>query len=159
MILGVSHFKSVLGNTTATFINGDVEAAESHAHGVHLPERAVAVPEDLREKYGLFFVGRSIHSVESALRAKAENVNYVLAGTIFPSQSHLGVPGQGVGFLRKVCRAVAPLPVIAIGGITPERVAECIAAGAAGVAVLSPIMQADDPRSVARAYRQELDNA
>ena len=143
---------------------GVIGADFAHLHqslksGHHLPENSELSARSLRETFGLLYVGRSIHSVERAVWAAEDGADYLVAGTIYPSNSHPGEPGQGVGFLREVCAAVAPLPVIAIGGITPERVGECIAAGAAGVAVLSPIMRADDPQAVARTYREALDTA
>lgn len=140
--------------------------------GFHVGEATAEVPGEwdrvLRYREGgLRSVGRSIHSLEAAEKARDEEADYLLAGTIYPSQSHRGEPGQGIEFLRQVCDVASwngskfhdPLPVIAIGGITPERVGECITAGASGVAVLSPIMRADDPRAAAARYREELDKA
>lgn len=119
------------------------------------------LPEDERfdgyrkaiQAHGL--VGRSVHSVESAQRAEADGADYVVAGTIFASQSHPEVAPQGLDFLRAVCAAAA-IPVIAIGGVTPENAPDCLRAGAAGVAVLSPIMRAADPGAVAERYWKAL---
>ena len=137
-------------------VNGEPEIARGiGADGVHLPETGYSV-EAVRRLLGAdALVGRSVHSVESARRAADEGADYLVAGTIFASGSHPDQPGAGLEYLRAVCAAV-PLPVIAIGGITPQRVKECRAAGAAGVAVLSPVMRADDPRAAAQAFRREL---
>jgi len=102
--------------------------------------------------------GRSVHSVASAHAAAGEGADYIVAGTIFASQSHPDIPPAGLDFLRDVCAAVS-IPVLAIGGVTPENAADCIHAGAAGVAVLSPIMRAADPRAIAQTYRTALDAA
>lgn len=104
----------------------------------------------------LGITGESIHSVDAVRRAEDAGADYVVAGTIFNSPSHPGVPPAGLGFLAEVCRAVS-IPVIAIGGITPEKARGCIDAGAAGVAVLSTIMRAVDPREAAAEYRRALD--
>ena len=78
----------------------------------------------------------------------------------------MAITGQGAaatiraspaGLARIV--AVAPCPVIAIGGITPDRVPEVIQAGARGVAVIGAIVEADDPRAAARALRVAVDRA
>ncbi len=103
-------------------------------------------------------VGQSVHSVSEALVSAQSGYEYLVAGTIFASQSHPDGQAQGLDYLRDVCAAVT-IPVVAIGGITPDRVAGCIEAGAAGVAVLSPIMRADDPQLIAQDYRQALDSA
>jgi thiamine monophosphate synthase len=79
----------------------------------------------------------------------------MIAGTIFGSASHPGVRPAGVGFLREVCAHVRR-PVLAIGGVTPENATECLRAGAAGVAVLSPLMDAADPAAVAARYRAAM---
>jgi thiamine-phosphate diphosphorylase len=101
--------------------------------------------------------GESIHSVDAARRAEEAGADYVVAGTIFESNSHPDRPGAGLEFLRNVCEVVS-IPVIAIGGITTANAPDCIRAGAAGVAVLSPIMRAENPKSVATAYRGVLDS-
>ncbi|MGO8672034.1 MAG: thiamine phosphate synthase [Capsulimonadaceae bacterium] len=138
------------------------------ATGIHLPEAAAWGKYDL----GMFtrdgrlaasgvgdgMIGRSIHSVENAMRAEKAGADYVVAGTIFASPSHPDTPPAGLDFLAAVCSAVS-IPVIAIGGITPENVSECLRAGARGVAVLSRIMRAVDPRAAALAYRRGLDRA
>ena len=126
--------------------------------GVHLSENDMPVNAAREKLEAGTVIGRSIHSVGSARKAEKEGADYLVAGTIFASKSHPEIAPAGIGFLREVCCAVT-VPVVAIGGITPERVGECIAAGAAGVAVLSPIMRAVDPQAVARTYREALDTA
>lgn len=139
-------------------INGDPGVAASiGADGLHLPERGLSVREARAMVGPRGLVGRSIHSVESAERAANEGTDYLIAGTIFASGSHPGETPRGLDFLRDVCAAVHPTPVLAIGGVTPERAADCLGAGAAGVAVLSPLMRATDPRAAARRYREEME--
>jgi thiamine monophosphate synthase len=92
--------------------------------------------------------GRSVHSVDAARRAEAEGCEYVVAGSVFPTSSHPGGPTGGLALIEAVARSVS-IPVIAIGGITAGNARQCIDAGARGVAVISAIFDADDPKLAA----------
>lgn len=138
-------------------INGSLSHAlvrKTDADGVHQPSSVA----DARILIGDRLIGRSVHSVEAGLVAAKEGADYIIAGTIFASQSHPEIAPAGLDFLREVCAAIF-IPVLAIGGVTPENTGACLRAGAAGVTVLSPIMRADDPKAAARAYREALDRA
>ena len=104
------------------------------AAGVNLPERDVPI-EDARRLLGDRIVGRSVHSVEAALGAEAQGADYVIFGPVWASASHVGEAARGVAALAAVAAAVR-IPVLAIGGVTRERVDECLAAGAAGYAAI-----------------------
>lgn len=93
-------------------------------------------------------LGRSVHSVDAALRAEEEGCEYVVAGSVFPTASHPDGPVGGVELIEAVARAVR-IPVIAIGGINAANARSCIDAGARGVAVISAIFDADDPKRAA----------
>jgi thiamine-phosphate pyrophosphorylase len=77
-----------------------------------------------------FTIGRSVHSGAEA--AEHRGADYLLFGAVFSSGAK---PGQGLAALRGVIDA-ATAPVLAIGGLTVERAAQCRAAGAAGVAAI-----------------------
>lgn len=142
---------------TPILVNGCPAAARgARVSGVHLPENGAQIKKARAAVGSHRLVGRSVHSVEAAQQAAREGADYLIAGTIFASRSHPDSEPAGLDFLREVCAAVA-LPVLAIGGITPDNAPDCLRAGAAGVAVLSPILYADDPREVAQRYRQSLD--
>jgi len=84
-------------------------------------------------------------------------VDYVLFGHIFDTSSHPGESPRGLSALAEACQEAAPdMPVIAIGGITPQRVSGCLDAGAGGVAVLSGLMQAPNLFQAVDAYMQAL---
>lgn len=141
---------------------GQIQKAEDRnlmqADGLHLPEFGQSVSE-VRQIVGPdFLIGCSVHSVEGAKKAANEGADYLLAGTIFASQSHPEVVPRGWVLLAEIA-AVVDLPLIAIGGITPQNLGLCLDAGAVGVAVLSQIMQASDPQAAAQAYRKALDAA
>jgi thiamine-phosphate diphosphorylase len=143
---------------TTLLVNGCPSAAKgAHASGVHLPEQAPGIPRARFIVGSESLVGRSVHTVESAVRAERQGADYLVAGTIFASQSHPGTEPAGLGFLREVCAAVR-IPVIAIGGVTVENCADCLHAGASGVAVLSAILRAADPHVEAMRYRRNLDS-
>ena len=115
-------------------VNDDVEAAlRLGANGVHLgredegAERAVAA--------GLL-LGTSAASVAEALDGERQRAAYIGAGPVWATPSKLDAdPAIGLAGLAEICRAVS-VPVVAIGGIDASNAADCIRAGAAGVAVI-----------------------
>ena len=144
------------GNSSRTriFVNDrlDVAIAES-ASGVHLGEQSVPVQQakNLANKLRSssnphFLVGASCHSLNAAQAAATSGADYVLFGPIFetPSKARFGPP-QGLDRLAKICEAVS-IPVLAIGGINLHNAQSCLAAGAAGIAVIRLFQ---DPSSAA----------
>jgi thiamine-phosphate diphosphorylase len=150
---------AVLRGRALLLVNDRVDVAiAAGADGVHLPEHTLPL-QKLRDYVGdACIVGRSVHSVEAAVRAEQEGADYVLVGAVYESRSHPGQSPAGPALVRAVAEAVR-VPVVAVGGITPERVAEVIEAGADGIAVIGAIMEAADSKAAAAALRLELDNA
>lgn len=109
-------------------------ALACHAAGVNLPERDIAI-RDARALLGGRLIGRSVHSVEGALEAERDGADYVIYGPVWPSASHPGVAPVGLEALSRVVRAVH-VPVLAIGGVTEEHMAELVSAGAGGYAAI-----------------------
>jgi thiamine-phosphate pyrophosphorylase len=118
-------------------------AAGVHLGGAGLPVSAVRGWVGERGRRA-FLVGKSCHSLGESLVAQAEGADYVFFGPIFatPSKLAYGAP-QGIDRLAEVCRRVS-IPVIAIGGITTENAAECVAAGARGVAAIRLFQEPGD---------------
>jgi thiamine-phosphate diphosphorylase len=104
------------------------------AAGVNLPERDIAVG-DARKLLGQRLIGRSVHSVQGAVLAERDGADFVIFGPVWTSDSHIGSAPAGIEALAEVSRALR-IPVIAIGGVTEARIAECHAAGAAGYAAI-----------------------
>ena len=104
------------------------------AAGVNLPESDISVA-DARSLLDGRLVGKSVHSIESARQAEAQGADYVIFGPVWESTSHPGVPPKGISALQAVARSVG-IPVLAIGGVTEERIEPCLAAGAAGYAAI-----------------------
>ena len=128
----------------AVFVSGRPDiAAASGAHGVQLGAGDLT-PADARRVLLHGWIGRSVHSADEARAAVKEGADFLVVGSIYETPSHPGV-AAGTGLLREA--ATLGRPVIAIGGITPERVPELKAAGAYGVAAIRALWQADDPAS------------
>jgi thiamine-phosphate pyrophosphorylase len=137
----------------ATFIVNDrVDLAVAvGADGVHLGQEdlpARAARPLLRPG---MILGVSTHSVEQARAAQAEGADYIAVGSMFPTRSKAEFELVGPDLLRKL-RAEIRVPLIGIGGITHDNVGEVIAAGADGVAVISAVCAADDPRAAAARF-------
>ncbi|MGH7334516.1 MAG: thiamine phosphate synthase [Candidatus Rokuibacteriota bacterium] len=103
------------------------------------------------------YIGASVHSLEESIEAEAEGADWLTFGPVYdtPSKRGYGAP-QGLIALERVARAVT-IPVIAIGGITPERVAEVRAAGAHGVAAISAILSAESASEAVRRFLDALE--
>jgi thiamine-phosphate pyrophosphorylase len=116
-------------------------ALASGADGVHLGGRSAplaAVRAGLRpERRRRILIGVSCHSLEEAQAAEQAEADYILLGPIFePFSKTSSAPVLGLEGLRRVCNQVR-VPVLALGGISVERIAGCREAGAQGVAGIS----------------------
>lgn len=100
-------------------------------------------------------VGSSVHDVPTADRRRREGTDYLLAGSVYETTTHPGVEPAGVGLIERL--APMRVPVIAIGGVTAERVGALREAGAAGVAVVSAVWNAADPVAAAARLCRELE--
>lgn len=126
---------------------------------VHLGARSLPVAEARRILGPRAWVGRSVHDVEEAATVASEGADWIFAGHVFETPSHPGRPGVGVDGLGEMCRATAGVPVVAIGGITPRRVAEVLSHGARGVAVIRGVWDAPDPARAVEDYLHSLSAA
>jgi thiamine-phosphate pyrophosphorylase len=122
------------------------------ADGVHLGGHSE--PTDIvREKIGPeMLIGVSTHSTEEIHIAAEQGADFVTFGPVYatPSKAIYGPP-QGLQSLKAAC-SNSPLPVFALGGVTPERAAECRQAGAIGVALISAIIAAQNPKEATRKF-------
>ena len=105
-------------------------------------------------------IGGTANSLEEAIRVAREPIDYLGVGPVYgtTSKGDRAAPKLGLPALAEIAAAV-DLPVIAIGGITVESVAEVLATGAYGVAVLSAVVCADDPQAATAAFRDAIDRA
>ncbi len=100
-------------------------------------------------------IGESTHDAHEIAQAEEEGVDYVFFSHVFETSSKPGLGGAGLKVLAEVCRSTH-LPVYALGGITPDRVAACLDAGAYGVAALSAIMDVEEPGEGVRRFLDEF---
>jgi len=109
------------------------------ADGVHVGQEDLPVAVVRRVVGAEMLIGASAGTVEQALAAVAEGADYLGVGAIFPTATKPEADPASLNTLREIRRQVS-CPIVAIGGITAERVAEVLAAGAHGVAVISALL-------------------
>ncbi len=129
------------------------------ASGVHVGQEDLE-PEAARSIIGPGkMVGVSTHNQEQFQRAAATSVDYIAVGPVFPTLTKENPdPVVGTEFVRQI-RPLTDKPIVAIGGITLERAAEVIRAGADSVAVVSDVLRASDPALRVRQYIDILEAA
>ncbi|MBI4530041.1 MAG: thiamine phosphate synthase [Candidatus Latescibacteria bacterium] len=145
------------GFETALLMNDRADIAMAvGARGVHLPEVGIPVEAARRCLSSGTLVGVSTHSRDGAIRAQEDGADFITFGPIFftPSKAPYGEP-LGLRALEEVAQDIR-LPIFAIGGITPDRVKNCLTAGAWGVAVISAILAAEKIDVAVAAFREAL---
>ena len=139
------------------FINSRIEIAmEVGADGLHLPGDSASIEKVIEQTNGCFIIGSSVHTLTEAKQRETEGADFITYSPIYPTLSKPDYgPAVGVEGLRNITEGVN-IPVFALGGITPERVSECLDAGAYGVAVMSGVMSPGNGVQQARVYLQRL---
>ncbi|PEN15406.1 thiamine phosphate synthase [Longibacter salinarum] len=129
------------------------------AAGVHLGQEDFPIKDARRLLGEDAIIGATANKVSEAVTAYKEGATYIGFGPVFETQSKRN-PGSTVGLelLQDACEAV-PIPVIAIGGITHDRVRPTLDAGAYGIAVLSSIATSKNPERAAARFRAAIDGA
>jgi thiazole tautomerase (transcriptional regulator TenI) len=100
-------------------------------------------------------MGISVHSVEEAKKGEEAGADYLLFGHVFPTGSKPGLAPRGLESLQQVVESVS-IPVIALGGITPENAGQVLSTGCAGIAMMSAVMSADDPLQVIQSIKKNF---
>lgn len=114
-------------------------AVELGMDGLHLPLPLLQqLSPEIRNRIPR--LGASCHSLDDVLKAAALGADYVTLGHIFATQCKPGLPPRGLALLKEVCEN-SPIPVYAIGGITPQNLEQVIQAGAAGACMMSGFME------------------
>jgi thiamine-phosphate pyrophosphorylase len=151
------NLNAVCSEANVPFIVNDrvdvaLAAEATGAHVGHIGEEDLS-PNDARRLLGPdAIVGVSVATPQEAHMATSQGASYVSAGPMFATSTKANAgPAAGESLLRSV-RAATPLPLVVIGGITPQRAAALFAAGADGVCVGAAIVRAADPEAAARAF-------
>lgn len=148
--------KMVVRGRALLIVNERVDVAiAAGASGVQLGEEALPVAAARSILGPQFLIGRSVHSLEGAVQAVAQGADYLVVGTMYSTRSHPGATPAGPGLLRRISRR-CPVPLIGIGGINESNQGEVLRAGAAGVAVISSILDAADPQGAARGLKKAM---
>lgn len=138
-------------------INDRVDVALSvGADGVHLGRNSVPAPAARKIFGDKLIIGVSTHSIGEACDAYNDGADFVTLGPIYrtPSKLKYGNP-LGVDVIREV-KSRIPIPVFAIGGITPDRIKEVRKSGADGVAVISAILKAKNIEETTKEFLRLL---
>jgi len=138
-------------------VNDDVELARlSGAAGVHLGQEDDPIASARKMLTSGAIVGRSVGSVNEALGAIREGVDYLGVGTVYYTPTKPDATVTGPILLREVARLSPPIPWFAIGGVTLETARAVADAGAPGFAVVRAVLDAKNPEAAARKLRSYL---
>lgn len=146
--------------STPLMIDDRIDVAQAvRAEGVHLGQRDFPIHE-ARDILGPgVVIGATATTAEQAVDAYEEGADYIGFGPVYETQSKRNPKSvKGPLGLEEACEAV-PIPVIAIGGITHDRVREIFEAGAHGIAVLSAVATANNPERATARFRAAVDGA
>jgi thiamine-phosphate pyrophosphorylase len=136
-------------------INDRVDVAQAiEADGVHLGQTDMPLEVAKKILGDSMIIGISAESLPDAIAAEQGGADYLGVSPIYATPTKTDTaPPLGLERLRKIRKAVR-LPLVGIGGLNPDNAAEVIRNGADGVAVVSAIVAADDPKAAAVALKQ-----
>ena len=136
-------------------VNNRIDIADiSEADGVHLGQKDLPVYYARKILGHNKIVGISASGIEKVLEAEKLPVDYIGTGAIFPTGTKADVTVRGLEVLKEIKKRNVIKPVIAIGGINKDNVAEVIKAGADGVAVVSAVCGAADIKKEAEIIKE-----
>ena len=127
----------------------------SDADGVHVGVEDAPVAE-VRKRFGGLIIGASASSISEAMQGEAGGADYLGVGSVFPSPTKPDYEVLGIDGLRRIIQTIH-VPAYAIGGITLDKVPLIKEAGAWGVAVISAVLDAEDPVKAAKAFTEAWD--
>lgn len=119
-----------------------------NADGVHLGQEDMPVEEARKILGDEKIIGVSAHNLEEALKAWREGADYLGVGAIFGTKTKKNTVDTSIETLREICSQV-PIPVVAIGGISIDNIVQLKHTGISGVAVVSALMAAEEPKRAA----------
>ena len=145
------------GSSLALYLNDRADLALSLGFaGAHLREDSLPLVSHAPTLRAALSFGVSTHSVEGVRAAEEAGADFATFGPVYAtaSKSAFGAP-VGLGLLQEAA-AAGNLPLLALGGVTPERAGECLSAGAHGVAAISAVWDAAQPLDALAAFADAL---
>lgn len=159
-LTGLEHFdladRLAVRPPARLFVNDRLDVALAvPAAGVQLGHGSLPVSA-ARALNPLWWIGKSVHDLAEAEAARTEGADYLVVGPVFATASHPGAGRTPLGLQRlsAIAAALDGLPVIAIGGITADRVREVRNSGAYGVAAIRALWDDVEPAEAARRMRE-----
>ena len=158
--IGLKVVEAAFPHQVPVILNDDIDAAfETGADGVHLGQEDwshLGGSEERTDRLAnMRIVGLSTHSLEQALAAERDGVDYIGVGPVFATATKPGAKPVGVELVDKIARRVKT-PFFAIGGITLDNIGRVLQAGATRVAVVSALLKAPDVTQAAAAFKRQL---
>jgi thiamine-phosphate pyrophosphorylase len=142
--------------TSFLFVNDRLDVALTvPAAGVHLGQASLPI-DAARTLNPQWWIGKSVHNLDEADAARLAGADYLVVGPVYETASHPDRPALGIERVRQITALDPELPVIAIGGITLDRIQGVRAAGAYGVAAIRALWDDAEPVEAARRMRKEL---
>ncbi len=126
------------------------------ADGLHIGQDDLPLSVIRKELAIDKIVGLSTHTLAEAQKAETEGVDYIAVGSIFSSPTQKSARAAGLEHLRQVRQTIS-IPIVAIGGINKENIAEVIIAGADAAAVISAVIAQENIEAAARQLVKEID--
>ena len=148
MVEDARAIKKVCDGKALFLINDRIDVCQAvDAAGVHLGQTDMAY-EDARRLLGDKIIGVTVHNLEEAKAAEAMGTDYVGVSPIFETKTKLDAgPAAGLGTLREIAQILA-IPIVAIGGITPDNASSVMEAGATTLCAMSATVGKDVKKSV-----------
>ncbi|MBU9710557.1 thiazole tautomerase TenI [Bacillus tamaricis] len=154
LIVGVENLLKMGIPQNKVIINDRVDVAYiTDIRGVQLGYQSFDISV-VKAKFPALEVGKSVHSISESREAEEKGADFVLYGHIFSTPSKPNLPSRGLTELEKLVR-VSKLPVIAIGGIKPQNVRGVLETGVKGIAIMSGLLETDDPLTEVKSYMEE----
>jgi thiamine-phosphate pyrophosphorylase len=146
----------IRGTKTALLVNDRVDVARAAgANGVHLTSNSLDARLVRRTLGNDFIIGVSTHSQLELQQACDADADFAVFGPVFETRSKINYgPPVGLASLTAAAEAVAPFPVLALGGVSITNAIECLRAGADGVAGISLFSEPSSLKGTVAAIRR-----
>ena len=124
-------------------------AASLNSHGVHLGQDDLSIKATRKLLSPLQIIGKSNHTYGEAIKSYNEGADYIAVGAMYPTISKTQPIVGGPSLLKRVAERI-DVPIVAIGGITPDNIEEVILAGASCICVINAINASESPLETSR---------